>query len=326
METTPLPRTRDAPSTALALFVSATFASAFLSFLVQPLVGKRIVPWFGGVPAVWSLCLAFYQTALFAGYAYAHLLIRYARPRTQLAVHAVLVAAAVLALPVLPGDAWKPTSGADPSAAILAMLLANVALPFAALAATGPLVAAWFVRRFPDRSPYPLYAVSNAGSLLALLVYPFGLEPRLALSATGQLWSAAFVVTGIAVLACAALARRAPVVSEASAPLEPARAALWVLLAGCAVAVLMAATNELCLDVASVPFLWILPLALYLATLILCFGSARLYYRPVFVVLAALVMFGPTILVWLGVLQAVIASFSSPIVFEACRYALTVFS
>src|SRR5262245_7702685 len=300
METTPLPRTRDAPSTALALFVSATFASAFLSFLVQPLVGKRIVPWFGGVPAVWSLCLAFYQTALFAGYAYAHLLIRYANPRTQLALHAVLVTAAVLALPVLPGDAWKPASGADPSAAILAMLLANLALPFAALAATCPLVAAWFTRRFPDRSPYPLYAVSNAGSLLALLVYPFGLEPRLALSATGRIWSVAFVVTGIAVLACAALARRgaknASAIPEPLAPLEPARAALWVLLAGCAVAVLMAATNELCLDVASVPFLWILPLALYLATLILCFGSARIYRRSVFVALAALALSGSQIL------------------------------
>ena len=127
-------------------------------------------------------------------------------PAWQLAIHAAVVAAAALALPVLPGDAWKPDGSGDPSAQILAMLGANVALPFLALAATGPLVALWFSRRYPGRSPYPLYAVSNLGSLIALLAYPFALEPRLPLSATGRLWSRAFVATGVAVVACAALA------------------------------------------------------------------------------------------------------------------------
>ena len=190
------------------LFAATTFASAFLIFLVQPIVAKRIVPWFGGVPAVWSLCLAFYQTTLFAGYAYAYLLMGRANATAQLLIHAAVVAAAALALPVLPGDAWKPEGTEDPSAQILAMLLANVALPFFALAATGPLVAAWFSRRYPTRSPYPLYAVSNLGSLIALLAYPFALEPRLPLSATGRLWSGAFLATGAAVIACAALASR----------------------------------------------------------------------------------------------------------------------
>src|SRR5688572_15134408 len=299
---TKTPQTADRSSAGgVLLFVATTFASAFLIFLVQPIVAKRIVPWFGGVPAVWSLCLAFYQTALFAGYAYAHALIRRTRPSVQLAVHAVLVAGAVLALPVLPGEEWKPEPGADPSAAILAMLLANVALPFAALAATGPLVAAWFARRFPERSPYPLYAVSNAGSLLALLVYPFALEPRLALSATGRLWSAAFIATGAALVVCAALARRA---AEAPAPAaaEPnggdvhtQRAALWVLLAACAVGILMGVTNQLTLDIASVPFLWIAPLAIYLVTLILCFGAAPAYRRAPYVTAAAFAWFVPEI-------------------------------
>ncbi|TMA32687.1 MAG: hypothetical protein E6J87_12250 [Deltaproteobacteria bacterium] len=126
----------------------------------------------------------------------------------QLALHAAVVAAAALALPVLPADAWKPDGSGDPTAQIVAMLLANVALPFFALAATGPLVAAWFSRRYPERSPYPLYAVSNLGSLAALLVYPFALEQRLSLSATGQIWSFAFAATGAAVIACAALASR----------------------------------------------------------------------------------------------------------------------
>ncbi|TMA22289.1 MAG: hypothetical protein E6J87_26575 [Deltaproteobacteria bacterium] len=119
----------------VVLFVATTFASAFLIFLVQPIVAKSILPWFGGVPAVWSLCLAFYQTTLFAGYAYAHLLIARAGPRVQLFLHAAVVAAAALTLPVLPSEAWKPEGVGDPSALILAMLLANVALPIFALGA-----------------------------------------------------------------------------------------------------------------------------------------------------------------------------------------------
>jgi hypothetical protein len=183
------------------LFVGAAFASAFLIFVVQPMVGKRIMPWFGGVPAVWTLCLAFYQTALFAGYAYAHGLIHLARPALQLPVHALVVAAALLALPVLPPESSRPAGAQEPTAAILAMLSVHVAPPFVALAATGPLVQAWFARRHPMRSPYPLYAVSNAGSFLALFAYPFLVEPRFSLSATGRWWSLAFVATAATVLA-----------------------------------------------------------------------------------------------------------------------------
>ncbi len=191
------------------LFGAAIFASAFLLFLVQPMVGKRIIPWFGGSPAVWTLCLAFYQSMLFLGYAYAHCLIRCARPTLQLGLHSVAVAAAFAALPVLPSAAWIPEDATTPITRILAMLAANVALPFLVLASTGPLVQAWFVRCYPRLSPYRLYAVSNVGSLLALLVYPFLFEPRLSLSKTGGLWSTAFVITAIAVLGCAVRARRA---------------------------------------------------------------------------------------------------------------------
>jgi spermidine synthase len=267
-----------------ALFAGSAFASAFLIFVVQPMVAKRIVPWFGGVPSVWIVCLAFYQTALFVGYAYAHCLIRFVRPARQPFVHALAFAAALFALPVLPGDSWKPAGAVAPGLAILAMLGAHVAPPFVALAATGPLVQAWFARRYPGRSPYPLYAVSNLGSFLALVAYPFVLEPRLSLSRTGGLWSLAFVATAPAVLACAALARReaasdrAPALSAAERP-GPLRVALWLLLPGCAVVLLMGVTNALTLDVASVPFLWMLPLGVYLATFVLCFGSARVYRR-----------------------------------------------
>ncbi len=153
----------------IALFAISVFGSAFLIFLVQPMVGKHILPWFGGVPAVWMLCLCFFQLALFAGYGYAHLLVRRVPVRRQLPLHAALFAAALIALPVLPDAAWKPVGGAPPGAHILAMLAANVGLPFVLLAATGPLLQAWYALAFPGRSPYALYAVSNAGSLLALL-------------------------------------------------------------------------------------------------------------------------------------------------------------
>jgi spermidine synthase len=290
------------------LFASTIFASAFLIFLVQPMVAKRILPWFGGAPAVWSLCLAFYQTALFAGYAYAHLLIRWLRPALQPPVHGLVLATALLALPVLPGDARAPTGGSDPSGTILAILARHVALPFLALAATGPLVQSWFSRRHAGRSPYPLYAVSNAGSLLALLSYPFLIEPRLPLSVTGSLWSAAFVLTGIGVVACAGLAARASAqlpdpgaaAASSSPPAGVARIALWVLLSACAVMLLCGVTNELCLDAAAVPFLWILPLSVYLVSFILRFRSERSRRRVPYLVLAAGLLFLPAIEGFLG--------------------------
>ncbi len=276
------------------LYAIATFASAFLIFLVQPMVGKRILPWFGGGPGVWTLCLMFYQSALFLGYAYAHMLVRRASPRAQLIVHGLVFAGAALLLPVLPGDHWRPGGLDDPESSILQMLFANVALPFLVLAATGPLVQAWFARLHPDRSPYPLYAVSNLGSLLALCAYPFVIEPRLGLSLTSTLWGSAFIACGVAVLACGLLARSAnspqhapDAPGVASAP--PFVVALWLLLPAAAVIVLMAITNRLCLDLASVPFLWVLPLGIYLVSFIICFASERAYRRTPFVLFTVLV-------------------------------------
>jgi hypothetical protein len=283
---------------AFALFPLAIFASAFLIFLVQPMVGKHILPWFGGSPGVWNLCLAFYQSTLFLGYAYAHFLIKKVPARQQFWVHISVIACAFSVLPVLPGVEWKPAGLDAPSWRIISMLSGNVALPFLALASTGPLVQAWFARRFPENSPYPLYAVSNVGSLLALVAYPFLVEPRLELSAQSNAWTLGFALTAIAILLCAWLARTDGVESrEAAAPSSddsllgstptPFRVALWLLLPAGAVILLMGITNELCLDVASVPFLWIVPLAVYLLTFIVCFASERTYHRVAFGVLAA---------------------------------------
>ncbi len=276
------------------VFVLAIFLSAFLVFLIQPLVGKRILPWFGGTPGVWTVCLAFYQTALFLGYGYAHLLIRFATPPWQLAIHSTLVGAAILSLPVLPAGDWANLSGNHPVARILTMMMSHVALPFIALASTGPLIQSWFARRYPTRSPYPLYSVSNAGSMLALIAYPVALEPNLGLSQTGSYWEWSFGVAMVTVLFAAELARRSTRRDDVPArpttqPTGHGRGCaqireimLWLALAGCAVLMLNGVTNRLCLDVASVPFLWILPLAAYLATLVLSFSSERAYHRGLY--------------------------------------------
>jgi spermidine synthase len=306
----PMNQTTGRPSIHQSLFIAAILASSFLIFLVQPMVGKRILPWFGGTPSVWTLCFAFYQTTLFLGYAYAHLLIRFASPFAQIAIHSAVISGALLVLPVLPNESWQSGDVANPSIEILAMLGTSVALPFMALASTGPLVQAWFARVYPNRSPYPLYAVSNVGSFAALLAYPFLFEPRLSLSATGDVWSLAFAATVIAVVACAVVARNADTATTphadtissqpaaeptaGSAAHEPIdrpdvqHVSLWILLSGSAVVLLMGVTNSVCLDIASVPFLWILPLATYLFTFILCFASER-NYRPIPFVLLALV-------------------------------------
>jgi len=272
-------------------FVGSIFASAFLLFLVQPMVGKQILPWFGGGTGVWTLCLTFYQSTLFLGYAYAHLLIRGAPPRLQPVVHGGLLVAALLALPVLPDASWQPDPGADPRSRILLTLVASVGLPFFLLAASGPLVQAWYARVFPNRSPYPLYAASNLGSLVALVGFPFAIEPTLGLAQASRLWSWAFAACGLALLLCAWRATRST--AATATPTSPTAAPglpnvlLWIFLPAVAVVLLLGVTNELCLDIASIPFLWVLPLSLYLLTLIVCFSSDGAYRRGAVAALAA---------------------------------------
>src|SRR4051812_42634591 len=152
------------------MFALTTFLSALLLFLVQPLIGKYVLPWFGGSPAVWTTCMLFFQVALLAGYAYAHGVVTRWGPRGQAAVHLLLLAAAVAVLPVTPGERWRPPGPDWPTARLLALLAATIGLPFFALAATSPLLQAWVARARPaGASPYRLYALSNAGSLLALV-------------------------------------------------------------------------------------------------------------------------------------------------------------
>ena len=180
---------------------STILLGAFLLFQVQPLVSKAILPWFGGCPAVWTTCMLFFQAALFAGYVYAHLLQRWLPPRRQAAVHLALAVIAMAVLPILPGTFWKPASDSNPTGQILLLLAGTVGLPYFALSATSPLVQAWFSGVWPERSPYRLYAFSSAGSLAALLRYPFLFEPAFDLPRQSALWSGAF---GLYAALCAA--------------------------------------------------------------------------------------------------------------------------
>ena len=260
-------------------FASTILISAFLVFQVQPVISKTILPWFGGSPAVWTTCMLFFQVLLFAGYAYAHFLNRL-RPAWQGVIHVVLIAAALAALPINPDPSWKPVGAANPTWQILLLLLSNVGVPYFLLSSTGPLIQAWFSRACGGRSPYRLYALSNAGSLAALLTYPFLVEPAWTTSTQGANWSLGFCVFALCCTVCALVSRHTP--QSVQVPLDtevewndadrmsPARNAWWLLLPALASVLLLATTNHVCQDVAVIPFLWVLPLSLYLLTFILC--------------------------------------------------------
>ncbi|ACB73414.1 spermidine synthase [Opitutus terrae] len=288
-------------------FAFSIFTGAFLLFAVQPLVGKYILPWFGGGPGVWNTCLLFFQTALLGGYAYAHLTSTRLTPRRQAILHLMLLAAALLLLPIVPGAQWKPQGDANPTWRILLLLTATVGLPYFVLSATGPLMQQWFSLVQAGRSPYRLYALSNVGSLLALLSYPFYFEREFTRQAQGQLWSVGLGVYALACVWCAwQLWRRAPAGAPArvaagdSPPVSPLDRLLWFMLAAIASMLLLATTNKLCQDLAVIPFLWILPLSLYLLSFILCFDHPRWYSRTGFTALFVLGAFVDVHLLFAG--------------------------
>lgn len=270
------------------VFGTAIFTSAFLIFQVQPLVSKYILPWFGGTPAVWSACLLFFQVVLFGGYAYAHFLSEKFPPRWQTLIHGLVLVAAVLLLPIVPSDSWKPRGDESPIPRILALLAATVGLPYFALSATGPLLQRWFSLAEPGASPYRLYALSNLGSVLGLVSYPFLVEPLFSAPVQAWGWSVAFV--GYALLAgiCAvrlvtgdlqATSASTQSLPEATSPPDLTDRVLWFALPGVASVLLLAITNQVCLDVAVIPFLWVLPLTLYLLSFILSFDGSGWYPR-----------------------------------------------
>jgi SAM-dependent methyltransferase len=311
----------------VGLHAVTIFLSAFLLFQIQPLIGRYILPWFGGTPAVWTTCMLFFQIVLLAGYAYAHIIRTRLSNRGQVLLHLVLLAAAVVLLPIAPSAGWKPQEAGDPTWRILGTLAVTVGIPYFALSATSPLLMAWFSATRPGASPYRLYAVSNAGSLLALASYPFVVEPLLRLRMQADVWSALFVSFAFLCGACAVFLWRArPTLDAALAPaatiplVRPGLMArgLWLALPACGSALLLAVTNEMCADVGVVPFLWILPLALYLVSFILCFESDRLYQRAIF---------WPLLVVAGGVALALLyGGVSVPIVLQIAGYGFVLFA
>src|SRR3954467_3913155 len=260
------------------VYAATIFLSSFLLFLVQPLIARLILPWFGGSAAVWTTCMLFFQVLLLAGYAYAHGI---ARRRYQAVVHTVLLIAALVTLPIMPAASWKPVGTEEPISRILLVLGATVGLPYFLLASTSPLVQAWFSRARPQENPYRLFALSNLASLLALLGYPLLVEPYLASRQQVSAWSWLFAAFA---LVCATLAwrtpRAAPVAAAGeAAPLARRDFVSWLALSATGSVMLLAVTNHLTQNVASVPLLWLVPLTLYLATFIIAF-EGKGWYQP----------------------------------------------
>jgi SAM-dependent methyltransferase len=265
------------------IYAVTIFLSSFLLFLVQPLIARLILPWFGGSAAVWTTCMLFFQALLLAGYAYAHFLTTHVRGgRRQALVHTVLLACAVVLLPIAPGESWKPAGDAEPISRILVLLTATVGLPYFLLASTSPLIQAWFSRARPGENPYRLFALSNLASLIALLGYPFAVEPQLTGHQQVVMWSWLFAAFA---LLCAAVAwttpEPAPQEAHASAAgrLGTSDVAYWLALSATGSVLLLAVTNHLTQNVAAVPLLWLLPLTLYLLSFIIAF-EGKGWYRP----------------------------------------------
>jgi hypothetical protein len=295
--------------------------SALLLFLVQPIIAKQILPWFGGGAGVWTTCLVFFQTVLLAGYGYAHWLAHRLSPRQQWALHSALLAASLSCLPIVAADRFRPAGGEDAAVAILVLLAITIGLPYFLLASTGPLLQSWLARRWPARSVYRLFALSNAGSLAGLVAFPLLVEPHYCSRAQAVGWSVAYAVFALTCSAAAwVTSRRLNAQSETSRPalssgerdrslLDPDKAGAepaaadspqlpsppggpwtWLGLSALGVMILLGATAHICQNIASVPFLWLAPLILYLLSFVIVFEGrgGRGWYSPGWGIPAAL--------------------------------------
>lgn len=285
----------------MTYFAVSIFISAFLLFQIQPMIARIILPWFGGSSAVWSTVQMFFQVLLTGGYAYANWLT--SRIRRREVVHLVMLGLSLALIfvlgmtwksPITPDAGWKPSEGGTPIWEICKLLIIAVGLPYFLLSTNSPLMQAWFHRKFPEKTAYRLYALSNTGSLLGLVTYPVLIEPYLTLAWQGRLWSLVYIIyAGLAAYGTVKSLLAKPdsdlgqVVIEKIAGHRPVikEIILWIALAATASILLLATTSHITQEVAVIPFLWVLPLTIYLLTFILSFSGERWYSRQAFLIL-----------------------------------------
>lgn len=272
------------------------FLSAFLLFQVQPMIARFILPWFGGTAAVWTTCMMFFQVVLLLGYLYAHLLRRLCSPRFAWLTHLIVLASATALAAVVPAENLRPTGDENLTLAIIGVLALSIGMPFFVLSSTSPLIQAWQSSSHVGQSPYRLYALSNLGSMLALVTYPFLIERFFPMATQARYWMIGFCLFAILCSWCGwQTVRLKTWASDASTnPMFAGRGrstakprlggtVMWFVLAMTASVILLATTNLMCQEVASIPFLWILPLSLYLLSFIICFDRPALYQRRIFI-------------------------------------------
>jgi len=284
----------------ILLFAGTLLVSATLMFILQPLFGKLLLPLLGGSPAVWNTCMVFYQTLLFLGYLYAHYLSVKFSPHRQIQIHAVVIAISLIALPVALPESTIPPTDSNPTLWLMWTLFLAIGLPFFIVSTTSPLLQKWFskVGHHTSEDPYYLYGASNAGSMLALLSYPFLIEPNIGLLEQKSFWSFGFVLLCILVIGCAVvLWRTQQTATEESLSVadEPEELSLstklhWLVLAFVPSSLLLGLTNFISTDIASAPLLWIIPLTLYLFTFILVFSKWADRIHPVMVSLQPIIL------------------------------------
>ena len=298
----------------LPLFATTLFVSAVLVFWVQPMFSRMVLPLLGGSPAVWNTAMVFFQTALLAGYLYAHVVTRCLSVRRQVVLHLILLAIAALTLPLSIGPEWEPPTQRTPVPWLLALLAWTLGIPFLVASSTAPLLQKWFAASgHPGaRDPYFLYGASNLGSILALLGYPLVLEPILPLDGQNQAWAIGYGCLALMVALCGLAVWRLPrerskETTVGTGKIGSIHRIRWLALAFAPSSLLLAVTSHITTDLASAPLLWVVPLTLYLLTFVIVFSRqpalkhAWMVRAQPFVVIPLALLFTQNAAFWLVV-------------------------
>jgi len=313
------------------LYLSTIFIGAFLLFQVQPLIAKLILPLFGGGAAIWTACLLFFQAFLLLGYAYSHYLTKFNSIKYQVTLHLLLITLSLIFLPItlsygLEGS-YSQFISDSPLLGIILLLTFSIGLPYLLLSSTGPLVQRWLSYQDSSKLPYKLYSLSNVASLLALLTYPFIFEPQLTLSNQILFWSIGYLVFALlfiflatAMFKNADLLKISNAQTSAKVPVRKNIVALWLMLSATGVVLLVSTTNAMTQNIPPMPFLWILPLCIYLLTFIISFHSPRWYVRWYWLLLFVISSFAAVFMFFIGSQFDIISQvvIYSVILFSAC--------